>query len=156
MLMKRIIAFTLSMIILVSCCFTVSAHNVNNADSTTSTVQQESSVITPRYTYLTSLSAGIAKETLGFVTCTSTFTCMHEGYTFTLTCTLQRTDGSTTGWVNYKSDTQTFTEIGADGFDKLWFAPAGYAYRTHTKIVIKNASGTVVETATGVSPTIYK
>ena len=153
--MKRIIAFTLSMIILVSGCFTVSAHDINNADST-STVQQESSVITPRYTYLTSLSAGIAKEALGFVTCTSIYTCAHEGYTFTLTCTLQRTDGSTTGWVNYKSTSETFLERGTRSIEKLWFAPAGYAYRTHTKIVIKNASGTVVETATGVSPTIYK
>ncbi len=151
--MKRIIALILSIVMCIGCGITASADD-NNTDYTSSS-QQDDIVVTPRYTYLTSLSAGIAKEALGFVTCTSTYTCMYEGYTYTLTCTLQRTDGST-GWINYKSKTETFTEIGSRCVEKLWFAPANYAYRTHTKIVIKNASGTVVETATGVSPTIYK
>lgn len=152
--MKRIIALILSIVMCIGCGITASATDDYNTDFTGSS-QQDDIVVTPRYTYLSALSAGIAKEALGFVTCTSTYNCMHEGYTFTLTCTLQRTDGST-GWINYKSETKTFTEIGTEGIEKLWFAPAGYAYRTHTKIVIKNASGTVVESATGVSPTIYK
>ena len=152
--MKRIIALILSIIMCIGCGITASAADDYNTDYASSS-QQENIVVTPRYTYLTSMSAGIAKEALGFVTCTSTYTCMYEGFTYTLTCTLQRTDGNT-GWINYKSETKTFTEIGTEGIEKLWFAPAGYAYRTHTKIVIKNASGTVVETATGVSPTIYK
>ena len=152
--MRRIIALILSIVMCISCCITASAADAYNADYTSSS-QQEEIVVTPRYTYLSALSAAILKEALGFVTCTSTYACMHEGYTFTLTCTLQRTDGNT-GWINYKSETKTFTEIGSRCIEKLWFAPAGYAYRTHTKIVIKNASGTVVESATGVSPTIYK
>ncbi|MEE0980275.1 MAG: hypothetical protein U0K91_01225 [Acutalibacteraceae bacterium] len=153
--MRRIIALILSIIMCIGCGITASAADDYNTDFTSSS-QQDDIVVTPRYTYLTSMSAGIAKEALGFVTCTSTYTCMYEGFTYTLTCTLQRTDGSATGWVNYKSETKTFTEIGSRCVEKLWFAPAGYAYRTHTKIVIKNASGTVVESATGVSPTIYK
>ena len=152
--MRRIIALILSIVMCISCGITASAADDYNTDYTSSS-QQEDIIVTPRYTYLATLSAGIAKEALGFVTCTSTYGCMYKGYTFTLTCTLQRTDGNT-GWINYKSETKTFTEIGTEGLEKLWFAPAGYAYRTHTKIVIKNASGTVVETATGVSPTIYK
>lgn len=152
--MKRIIALILSIVMCIGCCITASAAEDYNTEFTSSS-QQDDIVVTPRYTYLSALSAGIAKEALGFVTCTSTYNCMHEGYTFTLTCTLQRTDGST-GWINYKSETKTFTEIGTEGIEKLWFAPANYAYRTHTKIVIKNASGTVVETATTASPTIYK
>lgn len=153
--MRRIIALILSIIMCIGCGITASAADDYNTDFTSSS-QQEDIVVTPRYTYLATLSAGIAKEALGFVTCTSSYGCMYEGFTYTLTCTLQRTDGSATGWVNYKSKTETFTEIGSRCVEKLWFAPAGYAYRTHTKIVIKNASGTVVETATGVSPTIYK
>lgn len=153
--MKRIIALILSTIICISCCIITSATDDYNTYFTSSS-QQDEIVVTPRYTYLSALSAAILKEALGFVTCTSTYACMHEGYTFTLTCTLQRADGSATGWVNYKSETKTFTDIGTQIIEKLWFAPAGYAYRTHTKIVIKNASGTVVESATGVSPTIYK
>lgn len=153
--MRRIIALILSIVMCISCCIAASAADDYNTDFTSSS-QQDDIVVTPRYTYLSAMSAGIAKEALGFVTCTSTYACMYEGYTYTLTCTLQRTDGSATGWVSYKSKTETFTEIGTEAIEKLWFAPAGYAYRTHTKIVIKNASGTVVETATGVSPTIYK
>ncbi len=153
--MRRIIALILSIIMCISCGITASATDDYNTDYTNAS-QQEDIVVTPRYTYLTSLSAGIAKEALGFVTCTSTYTCMYEEYTYTLTCTLQRADGSATGWVNYKSKTETFTEIGTQIVEKLWFAPAGYAYRTHTKIVIKNANGVVVETETTASPTIYK
>lgn len=153
--MRRIIALILSIIMCIGCGITASAADDYNTDYTSSS-QQEDIIVTPRYTYLATLSAGISKEALGFVTCSSTYGCMYEGYTFTLTCTLQRADGSATGWVNYKSETKTFTEIGTRGIEKTWFAPAGYAYRTHTKIVIKNASGTVVESATGVSPTIYK
>ena len=152
--MRRIIALILSIVMCISCGITASATDNYNTDYTSSS-QQDDIVVTPRYTYLSAVSAGIAKEALGFVTCTSTYACMYEGYTFTLTCTLQRTDGNT-GWINYKSETKTFTEIGTEGIEKLWFAPAGYAYRTHSKIVIKNASGVVVETETAASPTIYK
>ena len=153
--MRRIVALILSIIMCIGCGITASAADDYNTDYTSSS-QQDDIVVTPRYTYLSAMSAGIAKEALGFVTCTSTYNCMYEGYTFTLTSTLQRTDGSATGWRSYKSETKTFTEIGTRGIEKTWFTPAGYAYRTHTKIVIKNANGVVVETETTASPTIYK
>lgn len=141
------------MIMPVVCCLNVSASNILiTANGTLYT----NSTVTPRYVLLSALSAGISEEALGFVTCTSTYSCLHEDYTFVLTCTLQRTDG-TTVWVDYKTATETFTEIGSKGITKNWFAPAGYAYRTYTTVVVKNSrTSKVVETATTYSPTIYK
>ena len=148
--MKRILALILSIIMLSTCCLTASASD------TFGTAGDSASAITPRFTHITLVSATIGERSLGFVLCASTYNCMLDDYTFTLTCTLQRTDG-TTGWLNYKTETQTFTELGTNGIEKTWFAPAGYAYRTHTTIVVKNArTSKVVETATVSSPTIYK
>lgn len=149
--MKKTLSLFLALIMCFSCCLIASAESPIRTDTFS-----ESSEITPRYTYLASVSAGIEKKSFGFVLCESTYACVYEGYTFILTCTLQRTDG-TTGWINYKTDSATYTDLGTNGFDKTWFAPAGYAYRTHTTIQIKsNSTGNIVETATTASPVLYK
>ncbi|MBQ7043678.1 MAG: hypothetical protein IJN78_03640 [Clostridia bacterium] len=149
--MKRILALALSVVMMFSCCVFASAES--NTETFELSGQSE---VTPRYTHLISVSAGIKEKALGFVFCESTYSCMHEDYTFVLTCTLQRTDG-TTGWQTYKTATETFLEIGTQVLSKTWFAPAGYAYRTFTTIVIKNSrTSKVVETATCASPVIYK
>lgn len=147
---KKTLSLFLAIIMCFSYCLVASAETQLEFEP-----YSESSEITPRYTYLCSVSAGIDKKSLGFVACVSTYNCMYEGYTFTLTCTLQRTDG-TTGWVNYKTTSETFTDLGTNGIEKTWFAPAGYTYRTHTKIEVKNSSNRVVESATTASPVIYK
>lgn len=149
--MKKALSLLLSLILCFSCCLIASAETTIETG-----IISSSSEVMPRYTYLNNVTAGIGKKALGFVLCESTYNCMHEGYTFILTCTLQRTDG-TTGWINYKTESATYTEIGTRGFDKTWFAPAGYAYRTLTKIEIKsNSTGKIVETATSDSPVLYK
>ena len=150
--MKKITAFALAIIMFCSCCCFVSAND--DADFSTETEQISGNA---RYTHLSAVSAGIKEKALGFVYCESTYGCMLQDYTFVLTCTLQRTDGSVSGWQTYKTATETFTEIGHNGMSRNWFAPAGYAYRTFTTIVIKNSrTGKVVETATCDSPVIYK
>lgn len=150
---KRIISLILSIIMLAVGCLNVSASNaLENTDKTT----YIESTVTPRYAFLSLVNAGISEGTLGFVNCSSTYSCSHEDYTFVLTCTLQRTDG-TTVWVDYKTATETFTEVGVNGISKTWYAPAGYAYRTYTTVVVKNSrTSKVVETATCDSPVIYK
>ncbi|MBQ5591573.1 MAG: hypothetical protein IIU80_01355 [Clostridia bacterium] len=150
--MKKILAFMLSLVMMSMCCIYASA------ESNTETFELMSdSEASPRYTHLGAVSAGIKEKALGFVLCESTYACMHENYTFVLTCTLQRTDGSAAGWQTYKTTTETFLELGTNGITETWFAPAGYAYRTFTTIVIKNSrTGKVVETATCDSPVIYK
>lgn len=150
--MKRILAFMLSVVMMSMCCIYASA------ESNTETFELMSdSETSPRYTHLGAVSAAIEEKALGFVYCESTYNCMHENYTFVLTCTLQRTDGSAAGWQTYKTTTETFLEIGTRIITETWFAPAGYAYRTFTTIVIKNSrTGKVVETATCDSPVIYK
>lgn len=149
--MKKTLSLFLALILCFSCCLIASAETTIETE-----INSASSEVMPRYTYLCSVSAGIAKKALGFVLCESTYNCMYNGYTFILTCTLQRTDG-TTGWINYKTESETFTDLGTNIIEKTWFAPAGYAYRTLTKIEIKsNSTGKIVETATSDSPVLYK
>ena len=153
--MKKFFTILLTTIIFTVCCLNVTANNITNENNTPFFASTNQS-ITPRYILLSYVSAGIVEKSLGFIQCTSTANCMYDGYTFVLTCTLQRTDGST-GWVNYKTYTETFLDLGENVIEKSWFAPAGYTYRTYTEIVIKNGrTNKVVETATAKSPMVYK
>lgn len=149
--MKKLLSLFLSLIMCFSCCLIASAET-----SMESEISSEVTEITPRYTYLNSISATLTKKSLGFVLCESTYTCIASGYTFILTCTLQRTDENS-GWSNYKTTSETFTTRGSNVISKTWFAPSGYTYRTYTKIQIKsNSTGSIVETATVTSPLLYK
>lgn len=112
-------------------------------------------LIAPCYENLSMITAGISEGILGFVTCTSSFISYQTNKTFVLTCYLQRTDASS-GWENYKTKTETYSGKGSFGFEKNWFAPAPYDYRTYTKLEVKNSAGTIVETATVASAVIYK
>lgn len=112
-------------------------------------------LVAPCYNNISSISAGITKGVLGFVTCTSHFKSVENGKTFVMTCYLQRTDGSDS-WANYKSTSETYSGGGSYIIEKDWFAPAGYAYRTYTKVQVKNSAGTVIETITTFSATLYK
>lgn len=153
--MKKFLALVLSITIFTVCCFNVSASNVVEPLNSILTEDSETSV-TPRYTHITAVKATIGEKALGFVLCASTYSCNLEDYYFTVTCDLQRTDGSA-AWSNYKSSTETFTTSGTVTLEETWYAPAGYAYRTYTTVVVKNSrTSKVVETATTYSPTIYK
>lgn len=156
-LMKKILALILSIFIVAS--FSINAFAVSicdYSDSEFTTADSETPAVTPRYKYLSFITACIDEKTSNNVLCASTYNSMYNGYTFTLTCALQRTDGSVTGWVNYKTSSQTYSGLGVHGIEKTWYAPAGYAYRTLTTVVVKNSSGTVVEKETCYSTTIYK
>lgn len=141
--MKRIISLLLTVVLLVAP-LGVSSYAEANYDD----------LVTPCYDNLDMIGAGISKGLLGFVNCTSDFVSFETDKTFVLTCYLQRTDGES-GWVNYKSKTETFTGKGSYYIEKSWFAPSGYAYRTYTKLQIKNSAGTIVETATKGSGVYY-
>ncbi|MBQ7044298.1 MAG: hypothetical protein IJN78_06790 [Clostridia bacterium] len=151
--MKKGFALILSLIIIIVSCINVSAqstasHNLLGLDTYSNA--------NSRYTHITAVSATIGEKSLGFVICNSSYICILDNYTFTLTCTLQRTDGST-GWQDYKTHTETFTDVGTNIIEKTWYAPAGYTYRTYTTVVVKNSrTGKVVETATADSPFIYR
>ena len=113
-------------------------------------------LVMPCYDYISSIGSGISEAALGFVNCTSNCISFQTDKTFVLTCTLQRTDGST-AWQNYKTTTETFSGKGSFTIEKTWFAPATYdAYRVLTTLTVKNSAGTVVETASRASGVIYK
>ncbi len=145
--MKRILSIILAVVMMcapLSLCTIASGEKANYDD-----------LVAPCYDNLASISAGIDEGLLGFVECTSDFVSSETNKTFVLTCYLQRTDENS-GWSNYKSKTETFTGKGYFSIDKSWFAPSGYAYRTYTKLQVKNSSGTIIETATKASGVIYK
>ena len=146
--MKKILSFILAAILMaVPMCVQANAEGEVNYDD----------LVAPCFTYLNSVSSGISESALGFVTCTSAAICLDSGLTIELTCELQRTDG-TQAWVAYKSKTETFTNTsgGAYVIEKNWFAPANYAYRVKTTVVVKNSSGKVLESATLNSNVLYK
>lgn len=113
-------------------------------------------LVMPCYTYISSIGACITEASLGFVNCSSTCTSFQADKTFVLTCTLQRTDGSS-AWADYKTHTESYYGIGSFTISKTWLAPATYdAYRVKTTLTVKNSAGTVLETATKASGVIYK
>ncbi len=113
-------------------------------------------LVMPCFTYIDSISAGISEAALGFVNCTSNVISFQADKTFVLTCTLQRTDGSSP-WEAYKTKTETFSGKGSFTIEKTWFAPATYdGYRVYTVVTVKNSSGMPVETATITSGVVYK
>ena len=145
--MKKILSMILAVIIMImplSVGVFASESDVNYDD-----------LVAPCYDNISSVSAIISETALGFANCTSDFVSSETNRTFVLTCYLQRTDGES-GWVNYKSKSETYTSKGAYTIDKKWYAPSGYAYRTYTKLQVKNSSGTVIETATVASSVLYK
>ena len=109
-----------------------------------------------RFQYVDAVYANATKKSFGFIQCTSHFTCASPNKTKVLYCYLQRLDpNGTSGWQNYKSTSITTTDL-TEIIEKTWFAPSGYDYRTYTKVVVKNSSGTVLETATVASSVIHK
>ena len=146
--MKRVISFFLAMTLILGCCSFAAL-----ADDTAKDIPDGTDPA--KFSYLNSVGALIDKKALGFVICASKFTMIQSGYLVTLTCTLQRTDGSS-GWLTYKSESQTFASGSADSVEKTWFAPAGYTYRTLTRAVVRDSTSTVVEVATVASSLIYK
>lgn len=154
--MKRFLSVVLALVMLASLPINVCAANATDESEGQVVINELSNDgITPRFTYLSVVSASIDKGALGFVTCASTYSCVHTGLIITLTCVLQRTDGSSTGWVTYKTAGDSFSGGAGHGIEKTWFAPAGYAYRTYTTVLVYS-SGTLVEKATCYSSTLYK
>ncbi len=111
-------------------------------------------LVMPCYTYIIQIISALEKGSLGFVTCGSSANGVNSSTTFTITCSLQRYNGS--AWETYKTKSETFPGAGDHTVEKSWFAPAGYTYRTLTTITVKNSAGTVVETASLASKTLTK
>lgn len=144
--MKKTVSLILAVILMViPMCIESYAEGETNYDD----------LVAPCYNYLSTIRAGISEASLGFVNCTSNAVCLDDGITMELTCALQRTDG-THAWEDYKTKTQTTTSSVTNTISKSWFAPANYAYRVKTTVVIKSSSGTTLETATKTSGVIYK
>lgn len=145
--MKKLLSFILAFVLLVMpLCV--------EAYASDGEISYDNSVM-PRYTYISSVSAGISELPLGFVNCLSDCVSFQSDKTFVLACNLQRTDG-TYAWETYKTTSETFSGMGSFTIEKKWFAPAPYDYRVLTTVIVKNSSGVIVETTTKASGVIYK
>ncbi len=145
--MKKLLSFILAFILMaVPMCVEAYASDGETGEDTP---------IMPRYTYISSMSAGIIEGVLGFVTCASDCTSFQADKTFVVACNLQRCTASS-AWETYKTTSETFSGKGIFTVEKNWFAPANYAYRVYTTVIVKNSSGLIVETATKASGVIYK
>lgn len=145
--MKKIVSLILSCLLLVSplCVQASSSDGEANYDD----------LVMPCFAYLTVIRADITKETLGFVTCTSSTNTLNSSVTVVVKCTLQRCKDSG-AWTDYKYATETFQGAGEHTVEKLYLAPAGYTYRVKTNVTVKNSSGTTLETASTVSNILVK
>lgn len=145
--MKRLLSFLMAVILLATplCVQSYASDDEGRYEN----------IVMPRYSNLASITAGAEEQSLGFIGCLSNVITHSEDKTFVITCTLQRTDGSS-AWEDYKYATKTFTGLGSHSVEKTWYAPANYAYRVETYLVVKNKAGTVIETASVKSNVVYR
>lgn len=102
-------------------------------------------IITPYYSYITSVGASISIGKNGYATCTGSVT-IFSGHDTSITITLQRSkDGKS--WTNIKSWSKDFSGIGAHSLEDGYYVNSGYQYRVLNTTKVKNGS-TVLETAT--------
>lgn len=145
--MKRLLSFLMAVILLAAplCVETYASDDVDSYEN----------IVMPRYSNLASIAASATEKSLGFISCMSNVVTVTNDRTYVITCTLQRTDGSS-AWEDYKYETKTFTDGGSHSVEKIWFAPANYAYRVESYLVVKNKAGTVIETACVKSNVVYR
>lgn len=138
---KLIIAF-LAMAMLFSL-----GHNTAIRASSDSTSVESEIIITPFFTYISSLGASISFEAAGKAIPSGVVFYLGN-YNSTLTIELQRSNGN--GWSTVKSWNKSFTGRGTHVVEEAHYVTSGYSYRTVLTVVIKNGN-TVLETATATS-----
>ena len=104
----------------------------------------ETKIISPRYTHVNLIAAGLIISDAGYATSYGSVQLSQNGYSSTLTCELQRYNNGS--WTTLKTWTATgSTMFGAD-VEGHYYITSGYNYRSHVTAVIKDSSGKTVET----------
>lgn len=104
---------------------------------------ESESAVTPRYTYIASISAALEISSLGVANCGGSCF-VPEADTVKFTCKLQRYEDSS--WTTIK--TWTDTDAPTCGLSKYYAVHSGYTYRVRTTCSVYNASGVLVESGT--------
>jgi hypothetical protein len=144
---KRIISVAVTLILLLTSAFAASAEN---SIETVKSGENQQSVITPMFTYISAMGAAL-KISSGTAICTGTLT-INKNYSSVMTMTLQRSSNGTT-WTSVTTPwTQSYPSSGDFTLEKR-YSPltSGYTYRV--KVTVNVGGG--LETATTYSQQIY-
>lgn len=135
---KRILAVLLAL-----CCFCASVVSASAIDA-----DLDAPIAEARYTGAVSVSSNISVSTSGTATCTAVVQ-IRSGYTAKTTLKLQRSSNNSK-WSTRKSWT------GTDGvLTKTKSVAAGYYYRAQVSTKVYNSSGTLVDSITKSSSSVY-
>lgn len=129
--MKKIISAALIVIMVFSLAFT--AYAANDTDKTMS----------PKFSYILSMSAGLEIDSAGKAGCAGTVTPSSNTYTSDLTVSLQQNTGS--GWSTIKSWTDSGAGYAGVNLEGYWYVVNG-TYRVCSTAKIYSSSGTLLET----------
>lgn len=106
--------------------------------------------VSPRYSYIQGISAGLTIGTFGLTDCTAS-SVVFGGDSVVLTCSLQQYTGSY--WTTVKSWTSTDNPSAL--IAKNYAVYSGYTYRVKASCAVYNSSGTLLESGYIYSDQVY-
>lgn len=101
---------------------------------------ESETVVMPRYSYIDVINSSLSISKYGMATCNAN-SGFNGGASQTLTCKLQRYDGST--WTTVK--TWSTTVSSSARISKQYAVYSGYTYRLRTTCKVYNSAGTILE-----------
>ena len=132
--MKRILSLSLTVVLLLALVIPAGA---TEADSG----------ISPRYTYISTVSTNLSISNLGIATCPAT--CFATNISSVkLTCRLQQYKNGV--WTTIRTWTDTGANMGSISQSVAVYS--GYTYRTYISCYVYDATGAIVETAACYGP----
>lgn len=141
--MRKIIC--MGILVLMAVLYAVPAQATGGAENT---VKQ--GVITPRFTYISLLNAGLSINSSGKATCIGHGSAYDSSHTTRLTVQLQKSTGS--GWSAVKSWSASSTGQSVAGLEKDYYVAHG-TYRVCSTAKVYNASGNLLESKSAYSDT---
>lgn len=106
-------------------------------------VSSESGIISPQFTAILSMSAGLSIDSSGKATCSGSVTPSDNTYTVNMTVSLEKSTSN--GWSTIKSWSGSGTGYAGVAIEAYYYVTSG-TYRVCTTAKIYNSSGTLLET----------
>lgn len=142
--MKRFLCVLLTVLVLMTTSLTAFA-----ASSSTAGFLPNPGIISPMYTHIALVGAGLSISSMGRATCGGSVILSDGSCTCSMSIKLQR---YTSSWTTVK----TWTYSGEDYLDETeyYYITSGYDYRVLVNVSVYNAGGTFVEGASAYSNTV--
>lgn len=141
-----------SLILAVLLCLSLVSSPVKAHAAESSTQELTILYLSPRFKFLSQISASLSISNFGRATCGGAFYIYdkYDGYDSRMTMVLQQYED--TGWTDLKEWSQDFTGTGAKLMEKSYYVSAGYRYRMIATVEILDSAGEVLETVSCDSP----